>query len=324
MNSSCSYRIRQFDMANRIDLVTLEAFKNNLNKTSTTSDDVIARIITRASGQANTFTKRYLRPNTYTEYYDGDGLYKLFIRHYPIISVTSLYDDLNRDFGSTYLKAATDYFVNSKPGTIELMSEAVKGTIFLEGRRNVKLTYVAGFDEFEIITGVNDSIDFKDDGGAEVSSTLDSGTYTGTALATEIKTQLDTDGAGTYTVVYNQLTGIYTVTTDQTTVQFLISTGTNAYKGVYSTIGFDADADPTAAATMTAGFGVLGVPEDIQQAAMLIALRDLNESALGSDQFDLKKKTLSAESGTGTTEYVGGKIPPQAAQILTPYKRRVI
>ena len=58
------------------------------------------------------------------------------------------------------------------------------------------------FDTFEIdIDATNNKLDFKEGNGSELTATLVSATYTLSALATEIKTQLDATGALTYTVI---------------------------------------------------------------------------------------------------------------------------
>ncbi len=59
------------------------------------------------------------------------------------------------------------------------------------------------FTVFEVdIDATNNKINFKE-GGAELTATLTSATYTLAALATEIKTQLDAAGALTYTVSFS-------------------------------------------------------------------------------------------------------------------------
>lgn len=311
-------------MASQRDLIILDAFKNHINKTGSASDEIISRMITRASQQIENYIHRNIRRTKFTEFYDGNNTNKLFTRHYPIISVDSLWDDPQQVFGSGTLKASTDYSITKQSGIIELLPTASKGSTFSKSVRNVKIIYDAGWDLFQVQGGINDSIDFKEDGGAEISTSADGGDYTAEELAVEIQSKLNSAGSNTYTVVYNNFTGKFTITTSGTTIQFLALTGSNAYKGIYNIIGFDILADPDAGESISSDFGVLGIPADIQQAAILIVLRDFNESGLGSDQFDLKSKQIQAETGGGTTSYVGGDIPPQAKRILIPYKRRVI
>ena len=85
---------------------------------------------------------------TFTEYFsspsdkvfpdpDRDGWTILLPDNYPITSITSIYDDPDWNYTSSYLVAATDY-------THTDSAIYVKDT-FNTGVKNIKLTYVAGY-----------------------------------------------------------------------------------------------------------------------------------------------------------------------------------
>jgi len=58
--------------------------------------------------------------------------------------------------------------------------------------------------DFEVdIDATNNKLDFSEDGSTELTATISSGTYSLSTLASEIKTQLDSAGANTYTVSYS-------------------------------------------------------------------------------------------------------------------------
>lgn len=103
-----------------------------------------------------------------------------------------------------------------------------------------------------VIDSTNNKIDFKESGGgAELTATISSATYTPTTLATEIKTQLDTEGADTYTVTFSENTGLWTIASDGAYLDLLINTGTNeATNALKNACGF-ADSDKTGALTYT-------------------------------------------------------------------------
>jgi uncharacterized phiE125 gp8 family phage protein len=69
---------------------------------------------------------------SYTEYYDGDGSNSLFLKHYPVSTVTSLAD-------GTYTFASTDYHLYSDEGLIILDSDS-----YSRDYRNIVITYTAG------------------------------------------------------------------------------------------------------------------------------------------------------------------------------------
>lgn len=312
-------------MSQAFDLVTLTDFKNYINKalTETDYDTNIESMITRASREIESYCKRRLRARDYVEYRDGNGSHSLFVKQYPLISVTSLYDDLNYDFNATTLKAATDYNILEEEGTIDLLPTAAMGSIFTKGIQNIKASYYAGYDHFEVTTDINDKIDFKDDNAAAVVATLTPGIYTANDLCTEIDTQLTASGSKTYTVVYNRVSGLFTFTPSSGTLQFLWDSGDNASQSCADLLGFNLD-DTTGASALTSDFGVLGIPADLSEACILLTLRHYKNGGLGGNRFDLASKSDSVSGNTGTTSYVGGRLPPEVMSILTYYKRNIV
>lgn len=101
-----------------------------------------------------------------------------------------------------------------------------------------------------VISSSNRKIDF-DIGGGAVVATLTTGTYTPTALAAEIVTQLNATAAGTYTCSYSTSTGKWTITKSAGTLSLLWNTGANTANGLHTTIGFSSAADSTGALTYT-------------------------------------------------------------------------
>jgi len=86
-----------------------------------------------------------MEATTYTAYLSGpsdaDGrVIRLPVR--PVVSVTSVYDDPDWEWGSSTLVASTDYAVDTGDGTITLGPD---GGTWSREPRAIKVTYVAGF-----------------------------------------------------------------------------------------------------------------------------------------------------------------------------------
>ena len=164
-------------------LTSLQNFNSMIKNTTDDNDYIINRLITAATHEIENYTKRKLRGRTYgadglsADYYNGEGSPRLYVNEYPIISVTSLYDDTAQTFDSTSLKASTDYILWKDEGIIELYPAALKGANFTKSVGNIKLIYTAGYEEFQIIEDTNDRIDFNEGGSALVGN-LTSGIYT--------------------------------------------------------------------------------------------------------------------------------------------------
>lgn len=101
------------------------------------------------------------------------------------------------------------------------------------------------------INSTNNKIYFSEDGGGTLTATLDANHYTGAQIATEIKTQLEAAGGGTYTVTFDSQTQKLTIAVGGavTTVGFVV--GEN---NCYDELGF---APPSAvSASITSNFPV--------------------------------------------------------------------
>lgn len=99
------------------------------------------------------------------------------------------------------------------------------------------------------ISSSNNKINFKEDGGSELTATLTSGTYimgassaVAGSLCKEIKDQLEAaaGSAGTYTVTYNSGTRKITITVSggAAALQLLWLTGTNQANAAYAVLGW--------------------------------------------------------------------------------------
>jgi hypothetical protein len=115
-----------------------------------------------------------------------------------------------------------------------------------------------------IVDSTNNKIDFKESGGgAQLHATITSGTYTPTTLAAEIKTQLQTAGAQTYTVTFSTSTGLWTISSAGSYLSFLNSTGTNTATAILKlSLGFSTS-DLTGSLTYTGSTVAIHTKESI-------------------------------------------------------------
>ena len=122
------------------DLTTISAVKT-LAGFATADDAITQTLITKASTWANNYTSRILAQQTFTEYYDGDGSNLLFLNNYPISSITTIHQDIDREFGDDTLEDSTDYFTYAD--NRKLVGDGIAWDI---GRQTIKVVYVAGYE----------------------------------------------------------------------------------------------------------------------------------------------------------------------------------
>ena len=304
-------------------LIAIDQFKNYIKDTTATSDLLYGYLVSRASAEIERICKRKLRARTITEYRDGLGRNWIDTKEWPIIGTTAdvdLYDDLDRAFSSTYKFEDDDWVLTGEQGRIELLSDSSLGSVFQKGVKNVKIVYTGGYENFEVVTGYNDTIDFNE-GGAEFTATLTAGDYTGAGLATEIDTQLTEEGAGSYTISYNRVTSKFTLVKSAGTFQLLWSSGTNATTSAGDLIGFAVSADDTGALTYTSDYSRPGTPDDLQQACIFLMDDWLMKSHDGGETIFNKKSITTTQAGGGTLAYKTEAIPTEVTEILRPYIR---
>ncbi len=124
------------DVREALQFETAEAVSEN---------NLLVSLINRTSSRMETYCGRNFKAREYTEYQDGDGGPIVFTDHYPITSVSALWDDTEREFtdSSNDLIASTDYMTYSDEGSIRLYNDE---TTFNKGYQNIKITYSGGYE----------------------------------------------------------------------------------------------------------------------------------------------------------------------------------
>lgn len=137
------------------DLTTLASVKTYLNIPSSSNGDdaLLGTLITAASSLIQGYTGRDLVSTAYSERYNGTGTAKMFLRNYPIISVTSLsIYELNipqapDSNSSGFLFDDKRLYLTGNP--INVLNFNSSGfsifTMFSVGVQNVKVVYQAGY-----------------------------------------------------------------------------------------------------------------------------------------------------------------------------------
>jgi len=114
---------------------------------NTDDDSLLTALIVNAQGMADMDTNRTLEVTSAdaTDYYDGDGSSVLLVKRYPIVSITTIHDDIDRDYGADCLISSDDYFYHSAQGRIML-----DGSAFNKSEKNIKVVYKGGYSSSTI------------------------------------------------------------------------------------------------------------------------------------------------------------------------------
>lgn len=234
------------------NLTTQERAKDflEISKSEPALDDVLDLLINAASQIISNYCKRKFKYGSVTEYYDGADDQMLLLNNWPIISVTTLNEDVARDFPtSNNLTLDDDYFIDNDSGIIERMGTAY----WLSGRRSIKAVYTYGPKPFVCEEGTRE---FRfSENSTNKTATVAAGLYDPSAFATALASAFTAQqGTGiTYAVTYSATTEAFTVTaTGATTFQLLILSATptatlNSTKYLASLMGFLTTADKTGA-----------------------------------------------------------------------------
>ena len=97
-------------------LATLDEIKAHYGMTGSSAeiDDELEAIAERISKIFETYCDRTFDSATYTEEYDGGGKSSLCLKHYPVTSITSIYDDSDWGWGEDYLVDSDNYRIKDE------------------------------------------------------------------------------------------------------------------------------------------------------------------------------------------------------------------
>jgi len=121
-------------------LVTEAEASEYLGITPAVNSDVMRRLINAVTALIEKTLRREFKQRTYTETYDGSGGGSLFLKHFPIISVTSV-ERLDEDGTTADTLTTSDYWSVDAIGEIR----AKTAVAFWKADQNYKVVYSAGF-----------------------------------------------------------------------------------------------------------------------------------------------------------------------------------
>lgn len=125
-----------------MSLTTLATVKAFNNISTSDHDAELLRLIPVVDAFLAAYCNRPLESATITEYHSTrPGQTTLRLKQYPVISITSLYDDPDRTYGADTLLATSDYVLTDPAAGIVQLD----GTLFGGGLNNVKITYQGGY-----------------------------------------------------------------------------------------------------------------------------------------------------------------------------------
>lgn len=322
-------------------IVTLAELREWLNIKEKSLDDFLASLQTSITNLVENYTQHHFITREFTELRDGHGERALLLKNYPVYleldssdnpSNVTLYDDTEREWGSDVLVAASDYFIDPDTGRLILYNDEWN---FSTGVSCIKVIYRAGYSRFNVVAGINDYLDVKENSGSEVSVQIPEKRpvptrwpgYDAESLAAAIQTALnDASGLnGAYSVSYNHSTQKFTISVTGggvTKLSLLWNSGSNSSKSIGELIGFSTVEDDAKDATTsyTADDAVTGLPDDLRLAAQQIALKLWEDSKKGIGIQNVKREVL--QQGINR-EWVKDWLPITAVGILERYKRIV-
>jgi len=132
-------------------LTDLDTVKEFLGITVDTYNDLLSRLINSASAFMEQTTSRKLKARDYDyslaadkfeTWYDGDNSKKLFLRQWPLNSVTS---PILISGASVAVAGSTDYYASTGFVSYNLRGELYYANGFDAGKLNVRVSYNAGY-----------------------------------------------------------------------------------------------------------------------------------------------------------------------------------
>ena len=133
-------------------LADVKAWLSGSSGIGSSDDTLLSRLITDVSGAIAAYLGRpSLTPRAYDERLDGNGKARIYLRHYPVLQMTSLAIDNvtvpaavapgpGAPFGKGYLLEAWDGLPPGRPQALDLFH-----ILFRKGRQNVVAGYTAGY-----------------------------------------------------------------------------------------------------------------------------------------------------------------------------------
>ena len=129
------------------DLVSLAQLKAHLGVQSSGDDILLASMISQISRAICTYLNRpFLWPRNVVDTFDGNGRNRIQLRHWPVISVSSVTVDgqvVTQASGPTGMGWLLEPADDEPPGAMQMLM--LRGGFFRRGWQNVAIAYRAGY-----------------------------------------------------------------------------------------------------------------------------------------------------------------------------------
>ena len=278
---------------NAIDLTTLQAVKDFVEKTNTKEDAIISGLITSFSQWCLTYCGRDTLSQllSFTEIYDGNGSDTLYLRNSPIQSLVAVLVNGNAMPISPAYGAAGAYKAqNKKSISIRQGSSGAFTTtwypasygpafMFWKGKGNIQIQYTAGYPPVQVL---NETITAQTITLAQSPWSADLGV-----------------------AYYPSLVPLVLVANNPAVGQYSVSNGLYVFN-----VG-----DNTKQVGVS--YDIVAPPADLQ----LVATRTVGTAYKRRQWLDQASKTLSAQGATGTTRYRDWKLEPIDQVTMQEYRR---
>lgn len=121
-------------------ITTKDNVKSLLKITSTDEDVILNAVVLGVSAEFENYMDRKIESTARTEYYDIQPGQKIFsVPGYPISAVAGIWNDTERDFGSSTLIDSTSYTFLGTQGQI-----IIDDYTLMDGAKALKITYTGG------------------------------------------------------------------------------------------------------------------------------------------------------------------------------------
>lgn len=308
-------------------LATLTQVKQvlGLGLASPVRDNFIEAQINRTSTEIERFCGRRFVAREYTEFYDGDGTPDLFLTNFPVISLGSLNDDVDRKWLAADTIAKSNIQFDKGTGKVRLWN--LEGA-FVNGNQNVRVEYFAGYALMTVEWGKH-KLDFREHAsGTTYTVNVPPNEYDVVTLSTRIARSMSSLGLNSYAVTYDARARTYKIalsTGPVGTLQILTTTS-NSAQLILPVLGFGTSANFTGATSYTASTSVAPrVPFDVEQACIDMVIQRYDTSEWGS--FKAGRGYKSRSIGDYSESFFGASKNGMSAQVeasLKRYKRILI
>lgn len=128
---------------NTYSLCTLDDVRNyyGIEGVDNEEDAIIESIINNLSIAVENYIGRNILSRSYTDYYDGYNINKLYTNQYPITSISGVWIDSSWSWDNDTIVDSDNYRISSDSRYIVFTD----GTLYDSGEQSIKVIYTAGY-----------------------------------------------------------------------------------------------------------------------------------------------------------------------------------